>query len=236
MPVVPSSHWLALHFLPVSPDLVGKARLMRGGIRSGPAFLLIPGLLVLSGPAHAHDFGRTSDFYARFNEGAGVVFADVALLIAMAATGFFISIWRRYGLPQVWPALALGILAGFLLPLQAIGKPEVASLALTLIAGLAAGAALSLSVWPMRLACFLAGLTLVAGTLGGHAPGSVPLGAYAGILFALNLGTAIAAGIVTAALQRLPERITLITFRALSSWLVAIAVMMLALALRGTGA
>lgn len=193
-------------------------------------------LALASVPAAAHDFGRNSDLYASFVEGGGVVLSDIALLLAMAATGCFVSIRDREGMPKIWLALAAGILAGFAVPLAAFTLPELASFGAAILLGLLAAVALPLPLPAARAILFAAGLTLTVGTLGGHEAGSVPIGAYLGIFFTLNAGVAVAAALVTLARRHFNERVSLIAARALSSWLVAIAVMLLALSFRQTGA
>ena len=187
-------------------------------------------------PAAAHDFGRNSDLYASFVEGGGVVLSDIALLLAMAAAGCLTSIWDREGMPKIWLALAAGILAGFVAPLALFTLPELASLGATILLGLLAAAALPLPLSAARVILFIAGLALTVGTLGGHEAGSVPIGAYIGIFFTLNAGVAVAAALITLARRHFNERVALIATRGLSSWLVAIAVMLLALSFRQTGA
>ncbi|MCB1414917.1 MAG: hypothetical protein KDJ64_00730 [Nitratireductor sp.] len=187
-------------------------------------------------PAAAHDFGRTSDLYASFVEGGGVVLSDIALLLAMAAAGCLTSIWDREGMPKIWPALAAGILAGFAAPLAFFTLPALASLGTAVLLGLLAAAALRLPLSAARAILFAAGLALTVGTLGGHEAGSVPIGAYLGIFFTLNAGVVVAAALVTLARRHFNERVALIAARALSSWLVAIAVMLLALSFRQAGA
>lgn len=211
---------------------------MRRGLPQSGALALCAAIVVvtIASPANAHDFGRTSDLYASFIEGGGVVLSDIALLLAMAATGCLTSIWDREGMPKIWPALAAGILAGFVAPLASFTMPALASLGTAILFGLLAAAALPLPLSAARMILFIAGLALTVGTLGGHEAGSVPVGAYLGIFFTLNAGVAVAAALVTLARRHFNDRVTLIAARALSSWLVAIAVMLLALSFRQTGA
>lgn len=186
--------------------------------------------------AHSHDFGKDNDLYARFAEGAGVVFNDVPLLLATIALGIFVSLWRREGFPVIWAFLAAGIAGGLLLPMEPFQVPELASLPAAILLGLAGAAALDTSAVWMRAMGLVAGILLAIGALGGHAPGSVPLGAYFGIFFGLNLVTAGSAMATSIALGEANAPVPRIAMRALASWLVAIAVMMLALLYSQTGA
>ena len=212
-------------------DIIPHLLRMRPAIqrRSAAALSAAIALALTAIPAAAHDFGRNSDLYAGFVEGGGVVLSDIALLLAMAAAGCLASIWDREGMPKIWLALAAGILAGFVIPLALFTLPALASLGATILLGLLAAAAPPLPLSAARAILFIAGLALTVGTLGGHEAGSVPIGAYIGIFFTLNAGVAVAAALVTLARRHFNERVTLIAARALSSWLVAIAVMLLAL-------
>ena len=182
--------------------------------------------------AIAHDFGRNSDFYTYFMEGAGVVLNDISMVIAALALGLLVSIWKPHGYPQVMAFLAAGIVGGYFLPLASIENPGLFSLFLAVIAGLGGAAAFPLPLVAMRTAFLLAGALLAAGALGGHAAGTVPFGVYPGILFMVLIVVSLGAVATAIAREKLPEGVALIAARAFSSWLVAMAVMMLALAFR----
>lgn len=196
--------------------------------------LTVPALVAgfIPGAAHAHDFGKDNDLYARFAEGAGVVFNDIPLLLASIALGIFVTLWRREGFPVIWAFLAAGIAGGLVLPMEAFVIPELASLPAAIALGLAGAAALKISTFWLRVTALVAGVLLAVGALGGHAPGSVPFGAYIGIFFGLNLVTATSAMGTSIALGDGNAPVPRIAMRALSSWVVAIAVMMLALIYR----
>ena len=218
-------------------DIICHLRGPRRTIRPhGVSALSAIALALTALPAAAHDFGRNSDLYASFVEGGKVVLSDISLLLVMAAAGCLTSIWDREGMPKIWTALAAGILAGFAAPLAFFTLPALASLGTAVLLGLLAAAALHLPLSTARAILFAAGLALTAGTLGGHETGSVPTGAYFGIFFTLNAGVVVAAALVTLARRHFNERVALIAARAFSSWLVAIAIMLLALSFRQVGA
>jgi len=200
-----------------------------------PAAICVLAMLP-AGEALAHDFGRNSDFYTYFVEGAGVVLNDVPMLVAALALGVFVSIWHPRGYPQVFAFLAAGMVAGYLLPLGSIESPGLFSLALAICAGLCGAVAPALPLALIRTAFVLAGGLLAAGALGGHASGTVPLGVYPGIFFMTLIAVSLGATATTIARERLPDAVALIAARSFSSWLVAMAVMMLALAFRQSGA
>ena len=80
--------------------------------------------------------------------------------------------------------------------------------------------------------CAAAGLMTALGTLGGHAVAATPVTAYAGVFFAINIGVSMSAGAITLARRKFPHSWMLIGCRALSSWVVAIAMIMGAFLLR----
>ena len=221
----------------IPASIIRRFRGIRRAVQwHGAAFSAALAFTAMAAPAAAHDFGRNSDLYASFVEGGGVVLSDIALLLAMAATGCFVSIRDREGMPKIWLVMAAGILAGFVAPLAFFTLPALASLGTAILLGLLAAAALPFPLSVARAILFAAGLALSAGTLGGHEAGSVPIGAYLGIFFTLNAGVAVAAALVTLSRRHFNERVTLIAARAFSSWIVAIAVMLLALSFRQAGA
>lgn len=203
---------------------------------AAPAVAVGIAALLLPLPALAHDFGKDNVFFDRFIEGAGVVFNDVPLVLAAIAFGMLVSLWHQRGFPRTVGFLVAGIVTGFLMPMEWIARPDLFSLSAAILLGLLAAAAFLTKPVFVNLLAFLTGLALAAGTLGGHAPGTVPTGAYFGIVFGLILVTSIAATGSAMAVDGARSQIPRIAIRALASWVVAISVMMLALLFRQTAA
>jgi hypothetical protein len=153
------------------------------------------------------------------------------VLLALMSTGILISLWKRQGLPLVWPAFLVSVIAGFVLAGLVPVDPVPLLYGAAIIAGLLAVAAVRRTRPIMAGIVFGAGLMTGWGILAGHDLGELPLGVYAGLFALFNLVLAASAALATAVLTRLPGRWTEIALRALASWLTAIAIMSLAFVL-----
>lgn len=213
----------------VSPLPPGR----RGNLIAGGAVIFL--IFWPCSPALAHDFGNAGGNYENFLAGCAAVLYELPVLVALASAGILVSLWDRNGLPRVWLHFALGVTAGFALALTGWPDPLSAAYGPAIALGLLAAAAIRPETWLMRVIMFLAGLFPAAAILGGHEAGSVPFAAYAGMFVTLNAGLSIAAAIVSLALGRLAYSWVPIAFRALASWLVAIAVMSFAFIVRSAG-
>ena len=183
-------------------------------------------------PAKAHDFGSGGSFYTDFLTGFETAMTELPVLLLLGATGILVSLWDKEGLPKVWLAFAIGVITGLILPLFVPVHPVYFGYGGAMAAGLVAAAAIKPDIQWMRVILFVAGLLPASAILADHEWGSVPTFVYVGIFFMLNLGLAVSAGIVSQGLERLAYGWTSIVFRALASWLVAIALMSLAFLLR----
>jgi hypothetical protein len=186
-----------------------------------------------AGRAEAHAFDLGAGAYVQFVEGAGVVLALPGLLLPLVALGIAISLWDTEGLPRVWPMALAGQAAGLILaPLMG---PGIAAGAMALGAGVAALAAL----WPgshravIATISTLTGLFVTLAAFEGHGLFELPLAVHAGVIFAVNLVLAAGAGAAALALERWPAGWMRLGWRIVASWLGAVLVLMLALALGG---
>jgi hypothetical protein len=186
-------------------------------------------------PAFAHDFGLGGGYYADFLAGGAAVLNELPVVISLASAGIFIGLWNRDGFPQVWPPFALGVIAGILLAPLGLLEPVSAAYGLAIALGLLAAAAVRPGMLLMRIIMFLAGLFAALSILAGHAWGEVPVATHAGLFLALNAGLSMATAIVALSLQRFDYPFVPVAFRALASWLVAIAVMAFAFLMRAGG-
>ena len=179
--------------------------------------------LVLPRDAHAHDFGAGSDTYGVFLSGCTAVLAELPVMIALLSTGILVSLWDREGLPKVWPGFLAGVAGGMLLALADVVDPVGIAYGAAMALGLLAVAAVKPGIPLMLGILFIAGLLPIAALLAGHEIGTVPVAAYAGILATANFVLAASAGITAIMLERLPYGWVSVAFRALASWMVAIA-------------
>lgn len=185
--------------------------------------------------ASAHDFGIGKDGYEDFLIGNLAVFTDTPVILLMLAAAFLISIWKADGLPQVWAFYVLGAILGALLGFAGILPPALPAFIAVIVTGLLGAVALNVSVGLMRALVCLIGIVLGNAILSGHTMNELPLFAYFGLFFALNLGLAIPASIVAITRDKLPYSWVLIVWRAGASWLVAVAVIAMMLMTVGTG-
>jgi hypothetical protein len=195
---------------------------------------LIPGLVILAGPVHAHAFDAGADAYGQFIEGAAVMLTFPGIVLPLLALGVLLSLWRDNGLPAVWPAFLMAQVVGVFL--AAPVGPSVALIFMGLGIVVAAAAALLPSV-PNAAALGLAALTGLFATLTafeGHGLFELPVFTHLGIVFGANLATALAAGLSTLALTRVSAGWVRIGCRVAASWIGAI--LMLVLAFEMTGA
>lgn len=188
--------------------------------------------LLAAGPAHAHAFESGQDAYALFLQGVAQPWLALPVAVLLVGTGLFLGIWRQEALVPTWPALILGALIGFGLgPLV----PEVGGAVLM-------GAALvvsALGLLALPLAAPLAfGIAAFATALSGrylmetHALGELPLAFLIGMGVGATTAVALPAGLVQASRERIAHAAVLIGWRALVSWVGAVAILALAFALR----
>lgn len=183
----------------------------------------------------AHNFGSGKGAYENFLSGNQAVLADVPILLGLIATGIVVSNWKPDGLPKVWLFFIIGVLAGMALGLSGLLPAIMPTYVTVCLIGLLGAAAPRLPVAGMRLLVGISGVILANAVLSGHTLGEIQPFAYAGILFAINLGLAISAGIVSLSLEKLPYGWVNITWRALLSWIVAISIMAMVLMLKVSG-
>lgn len=189
-------------------------------------------LLAFTSPASGHEFGVGKDAYADFLSGNQAVLVDVPVLLGLIAAGLLVGIWKPNGFPSVWLSFVIGIFAGVALGLSGLVPPTwPAFLAVIFIGALGAWAP-PFPLQVMRGMFFAIGLILTNAVLSGHTISEVPPLAYVGIFFALNVGVSACARLVFMSDHYLPYEWVSIVWRAGSSWLVAIAVMAMALMLR----
>ncbi|MCJ8308358.1 MAG: hypothetical protein HRU27_05610 [Rhizobiaceae bacterium] len=188
--------------------------------------------LALISPAWGHEFGVGKDAYADFLSGNEAVLTDVPVLLGIIAAGLLAGIWKLEGFPTLWLSFVIGIIAGAALGFSGWVPPTWPAFLAVIAIGALGAWALPFSTAVMRALFFAIGVLMTNAVLSGHTVSEVPPFAYVGILFALNIGVSACARLVFLSHQYFPYGWVSIVWRAGSSWLVAIAVMALALMLR----
>ena len=173
--------------------------------------------------------------YEDFLSGNQAVLNDIPVLLGLIAAGLFASIWKADGFPALWPCYAMGLIIGALLGFSGAVAPVLPVYAAVIAVGLLGAAAPNLRVGVTRGMFLLIGIILANAVLSGHSVSEIPPFAYLGIAFALNIGVAISAGLVSVSLEKIPHSWVMIAWRAAMSWLVAITVMTMALMFRSAG-
>ncbi|MEO0547133.1 MAG: hypothetical protein AAF035_09300 [Pseudomonadota bacterium] len=214
----------------------------RAGAKQRPAALLfgLPLAIALASaflptPALAHEFGVGKDAYEDFLSGNQAVFVDFPVVLGVIAAGLFVSIWRADGFPTVWLPYLAGLVAGAVLAFALAIPPALPMFVTVIFVGLLGALAPDLSTRMMQGIYFVVGMVLTNAVLSGHTIDEIPAFSYVGIAFALNFGVSACAAIVYQSREKLSYDWVMIVWRAGSSWLVAIAVMGIALMLRSTG-
>ncbi len=204
---------------------------MRRG--TAPLAVLILALLPDRGAAHAFQAG--SDLYDQFIEGTAVALSSPPIILCLLPLGLLAGTWRRDGMLAVWPWLLAGQAAG--IAVAAISPPSIGAAALALGAVTATLAALRPGppVPAPQLFAGLTGLLSAAASFEGHGLFQLGAGIHAGLLFGANLAVAAMAGLAAATLERWPHAWLRIGWRVASSWLAAVALMVLAFELRLPG-
>ena len=196
--------------------------------------LLLPGAVALlaAGPAHAHAFESGKDAYALFLQGVAQPWLMLPVAVLLIGTGLFLGIWRVEGIVPAWPGLILGAALGVGLgPLV----PQVGSAVLAGAALVVAGLGVAALRVPMLAAVGIAALaTALSGRflMETHALGELPVAFLLGMAAGCTTQVALVAGAVQLTREHLTNRAVLIGWRALMSWVAAVAILTLAFALR----
>lgn len=180
----------------------------------------------------AHAFQSGAGVYDQFVEGVGVALSAPAVILCLLPLGLLAGLWRRDGMPVIWPWFLAGQAVGLFA--AAVVPPSIAAAALGVGVATAVLAALRPdppAPAPQVLAA-ITGLLATAVSFEGHGLFELPLGIHAGLLLGANLAVAAAAGLAAATLDRWPRHWLRIGWRVAASWLAAIALMVLAFELR----
>lgn len=155
-------------------------------------------------------------------------------ILLLVAAGLYFAIWSERGFPRVWPGLVAGAVAGLAVAtlLEAGLALELSILALTVLFGLAGAAALLPGFGVTATLAILAGAASAIAVMAGHGSGHVPPAAYAGILASLAFLPSMVAACGSILREQFSGGWTLVSLRALSSWTVAVAIMVAAFSLR----
>ena len=188
-------------------------------------------------PVIAHGFhGADQAVYQQANEdfvtGILATFYDVPVLLGLIAAGLLSGIWKPDGFSSLWPYFLGGNVAGAAVGFSGVIPPSEPAYVAVIAVGLLGAAALSVPNGLMRGLFFALGLVFTNAVFSGYEIWDIPLFAYMGVAFALNLGVAIPAGLVWLSRTKLPYGWVTIAWRANMSWVVAIALMAMVLSMK----
>ncbi len=173
---------------------------------------------------------RPDDGFVRaFSAGFVEPLASPPVVLVILAAALAAAIWRGDALLRLWATLAAGTVAGAAIAFTDIVNPLLAAFTGVILLGLLGALGSPVSVQAMRVTATLAGAVLAVSALGWHAWAMAPATSYTGTLVALNAGFAIACGVLGLLATAVKAPWMPFALRAVSSWLVAIALMMAAL-------
>ncbi len=186
----------------------------------------------LARPAAAHTFETGQDLYDLFLQGVAQPWLMLPVAVLLIGTGMFIGIWRVEGVIAAWPGLLLGALVGF-----GLGPvlPQVSALVLF---GAALGVACLGLVGPPLSTPIITALSALCVGLSGrflmetHVLGELPVIFLIGMGVGATTAVALPAGLIQFTRERIDHGALLIGWRALISWVGAIAILSIAFALR----
>lgn len=188
--------------------------------------------LVAAGPVFAHAFESGQDTYALLLKGVSQPWLMLPVAVLLIGLGMLAGIWRVEGTIAIWPALLLGVLLGL-----GLGPfvPQVP--VLWLMAGALVVSGLGILALALPQAAMLGLATLATALpsrflMEAHAFGELPWPFVIGMGLGITTCAALAAGLVQATRERIGHSAVLIGWRALISWVGAIAILMMAFELR----
>ena len=179
-------------------------------------------LAALPGAADAHAFTSGANLYAQFVEGAGVVLATPAILLALVPLGLLIGLNGRAGMAGAWPGMLAGLVLGWIVA-PSVG-PGVVPAAVGVGAVLGVFGALVPDLRapvPAALAA-LAVAVAVGVALEGHARFELPVLILAGIAFGVHLVVVLPAALVSGSAERWHRAWLRVGWRVAASWAGAI--------------
>ncbi|MEM9395609.1 MAG: hypothetical protein AAGA38_17250 [Pseudomonadota bacterium] len=184
-------------------------------------------------PAKAHAFQAGQQGYELFVQGVAQPWLALPTALVLVGTGLLLSIWREEGMLAAWPVVAICAVLGFGLgPLA----PPVSALGLAGIALAIGGMGIIAPRLPSLVPLFAAGASMLLSArylMEDHPLGDLPLPFLFGMAGGALSAIALPAGVVQASRMLTEADWLMIFWRALASWVAAIAVLMGAFVLRG---
>ena len=177
--------------------------------------------------ASAHDFLKSAA-YESFVEGAGLAMGWPPSAILLCALALFASLSMRESMPSIWLHFIAGCIAGLAIAPWVPERPSGFVLLMAAVVATAAALRPESRLSALRALAAITGATACAALMAGHAHGEVPATAIAGVTLGANMLVAIVAGLVEAGMRHFRRPWLVIAFRAIASWVAAIAVLVLA--------
>ncbi|WP_425093940.1 hypothetical protein [Tropicimonas sp. S265A] len=183
--------------------------------------------------AEAHAFQAGQEGYDLFVQGVAQPWLALPTALVLVGTGLLLAIWREEGMLAGWPVLAVCAAIGFGLgPLV----PPVGVVALAAFALAVGGLGILAPRLPGPGVLAMAGGAMLLSArylMEDHPMGDLPLPFLLGMAGGALAAVGLPAGVVQASRTLTEAPWVLIFWRALASWVAAVAVLMVAFTLRG---
>ena len=191
-------------------------------------------LAALAAPqqAAAHAFESGQDTFALILQGLSQPWLMLPVAILLIGLGMLAGILREEAAIAIWPAMILGTVLGLGLGPFVPQFEVVWLMAAALIVALLGIAALPLPGLLVPLIAFLATALPSRFLMEAHAFGELPIPFVIGMGLGITTCAALAAGLVQATRERIQHGALVIGWRALISWVGAMAILMMAFEMR----
>lgn len=183
--------------------------------------------------ADAHAFEAGQQGYEIFVQGVAQPWLALPTAVVLIGTGLLVSIWQEEGMLAAWPVVGISAALGFGLgPLV----PPIGALGLAVAAIFVGGLGILAPRLPRLLVLTTSGATMLLCArylMEDHPLGELPITFLLGMGGGALSAIAIPAGLVQASRGLTDAAWVMVFWRALASWVAAIAMLMGAFALRG---
>ena len=178
--------------------------------------------------AWAHAFDGDAVGYIAFLDGNAAIFSDIGIVLLLVGLALIIGRANRFSAVTGFAALLIGAAVGLAASFGLGGSAAIVSLAGAVAIGIWGAWSPDAGRNVIIALCLVTGILTSIGAYAGHGNDAIHPLTHVGSFFAAWLLAATASGMVKTAADRIALPWLPIAMRALSSWVAAIAVMVLA--------